>query len=206
MTALYIILGIAVVIIILLICPVSVYIHYDGNTIFFIRYLFFKFHVMPQKKENKKEKEVSENSDNKKEIKEEKKNPLLEYKDEHGWEGMIDILKTIAEIIADVLKKISRHIVIKKLEVNLMFVGEDAADSAVKFGEICAVIFPVISLIENNVKKCNHKEDISPGFFAEKTEYELLFKAKIKPVFLVQIILSDVLKLILKLTKSVAKK
>lgn len=206
MTALYIILGIAVVIIILLICPVSVYIHYDGNTVFFIRYLFFKFHVMPQKKENKKEKEVSENSDNKKEIKEEKKNPLLEYKDEHGWEGMIDILKTIAEIIADVLKKISRHIVIKKLEVNLMFVGEDAADSAVKFGEICAVIFPVISLIENNVKKCNHKEDISPGFLAEKTEYELLFKAKIKSVFLVQIILSDGLKLILKLTKSVAKK
>ena len=115
---------------------------------------------------------------------EKKKNPILEFKDKHGFDGILNIVKNLLDILKDIPKKLAKHLVIKMLDVKLLVVGEDSADTAVKYGYACSVIYPVVSILENNLKIRKHNEEIVAGFLAEEPAAEIIVSASIKPWFL----------------------
>lgn len=201
MTALYIILSVFAVIMILLLFPIRIFLFFDGTMKLEIKYLFFS--IYPRKKKEKDKNTQKEPEEISKEVPDKKeKSVIAKYKEEHGLNGLLDLIKNMVLILTDTFQKTAKHLKISKLEINLIVVGEDAADTAIKFGQSCAVIFPAVSLIENGVKKCVHKEDISPGFLLDKTKYELTLKAEIQVIFLVGILISEGIKLL----KAIAKK
>ena len=190
MTALFIILGIIAVIFVLLIYPLSVSLVYDGELELKIRYLFLCFKILPkkekkqkkQKKSKPKKTEKTEKSDNKSEDK--SKNPTKDFIKQKGISGLIELLKKIVDIILKATKSITSHLVISKLDINVLVVGDDAADTAMKFGYLCSAVYPVVSMIESNIKKCKHNENIIAGFNDTETKIYLVLKARIKPLFL----------------------
>ncbi len=202
MTALKVILVIIAVILILLMCPLKVYLDYDGDVKLKIGYLFLKFQLIPEKP--KKKKKPAKKQDEKKEKSQPKpKQPgrIKRLIDRHGLDGLIEILKEICEVVVDVLKGLSKHLYFTRFNIRICVVGEDAADTAIKYGYVCSAVYPVISVLREHsvIKKFN--TDISAGFLAEKTAAEMELTAKIRPLYLIPIVLSALIKMIAVLAK-----
>ncbi|MGN1457633.1 MAG: DUF2953 domain-containing protein [Acutalibacteraceae bacterium] len=188
MTALWIILGIIAFIFVLLICPLSVSVVYDGELELKIRYLFLCFKILPKKeKKPKKPKpqktEKTEESDNKPQDK--NKNSIKDFVKKKGIDGLIELLKKFVDIVLKAAKTVTSHLVISKLDINVLVVGDDAADTAMKFGYLCSAVYPLVSIVESHIKKCKHNENIVAGFNDSETKIYLVLKARIKPLFLV---------------------
>lgn len=226
MTALYIILGILGFIILLLICPIRIRIVYDGELRLRLGYLFLNFNILPKEEEKHVSVESSENkspnkpkkkdndleklqaepkrdndSENAKPEQEKKTNPILEFKDKHGLGGIFGIVKNLLDILAEIPKKLSRHLVIKLLDVKLLIVGQDSADTAIKYGYACSVIYPIVSILKNNLKIKKDNEEIVAGFLADETAAEFTFYAGIKPWFLLGTEISAFVKFISAIAK-----
>ena len=173
----------------LIFCPVCIKLTYREEIQLRIGYLFPVFRILPMKekpeKQSAKESGKQKNTDEekKKEGTPKKENPLVKYKNKHGVGGLIELFKNLASVLLKASKMITGNLVISKLDLNLIYVGEDAAETAITFGELCGVIFPLVNVIEQNVKQCRHHINIQAGFTAEKTQINMVVKARIIPVF-----------------------
>lgn len=185
MTAWIIIFGIIAFIFLLLICPLSFSIVYDGDFELKIRYLFLCFRIFPPKeKKHRKSKNKKKQKSEKEKPQEEKKNSVFDFVKEKGLSGLTEMLKSLANTVENAVSSITKHLVISKLDVNVLVVGEDAADTAMKYGYICSAVYPLISIIDNHVKKCKHSENIVAGFNDPEMKIVCAVKIRIKPIFL----------------------
>ena len=66
------------------------------------------------------------------------------------------------------------HILVKKLSLSISVAGDDAADTAIKYGKYCAVVYPAVGTIVRVVKCKGYGVDINPNF-SEKAETEINF-------------------------------
>ncbi len=159
-------------------CPFSIELVYQDEVKLKVGYIFPIFKVLPQKPKPEKPDEKKQE----KEKKPKKKNSVLEFTKKQGLDGIIELLKEITGIILKLVDTIRRHIVMKT-RLDLLVVGSDAADTAMKFGYACSAIYPLLSLIDRHTKLKRHEEYIDAGFEAEKTQVRFILKAHIIPVF-----------------------
>lgn len=199
MKALLIILGIIAFILILLMIPVRIKLDYGEKTTLRLGYFFLSFRIYPAKEKNPgKKKKTPEKKKEEEKKKPQKKKPgkLKQLLDKHGADGLIEILKEAAKIVTELLGGLARHLYFTRFNVRICVVGEDAADTAVKYGYVCSAVYlPIAVLSEHSVIK-KHSEDISAGFLAEKTAAELELTAKIRPLFLIPILLKALIGLV----------
>ena len=73
--------------------------------------------------------------------------------------------------------------------------------TALKCGYACTAIFPLLSFIEQHVKKCRHREQIYPVFTQTETKVDFVLKARIMPFFLLSGILGTLIKALKALEK-----
>ena len=52
----------------------------------------------------------------------------------------------------------------------MLIVGEDAGDTAMKYGYICSALYPAVSFIDSNMKLKKKLIDIEPGFTEKETK------------------------------------
>ncbi len=207
MTALYIILGILLILLVLLLLPVKVCIEYDKDLRVWAGYTFLKFQLVPQKpkkhrKKKKKNKSSEETVSKSEDTKKKKKNPLLEYKDKHGLDGLIDLIKLILYIVGKVLCRTARHMTISYIEINAYIGGEDSADAAMKYGYACSVIYPALSFLQSQCKLKKFKEDVSANFFSSDTAVELKLRAKMSMIWVLWILIAAACKFIFSIAKN----
>ncbi len=158
-------------------CPFSIELEYMDEVKLKVGYIFPIFKILPQKEKPEKKKPEKE-----KKTKEKKKNPVLEFTKKQGLEGIIELLKEITAILLKLADTIRRHLVMKT-RLDLLVVGSDPADTAMKFGYACSAIYPLLSLIDRHTRLKRHEEYIDAGFEAEKTQVRFILKAHIMPVF-----------------------
>lgn len=169
-------------------CPFSIELEYREEVSLKIGYIMPVFRILPKKKKSAKEKPSEKKSSgeekSEKKDKPKKKNAVWEFTKKQGLEGIIELLKEITAIILKLVDTIRRHIVMKT-RLDLLVVGNDAADTAMKFGYACSAIYPLLSLIDSHTKLKKHEEYIDAGFEAEKTQVRFILKAHIVPVFVI---------------------
>lgn len=196
--------GILLLILLLLFCPLVVKVVYDGQISLKVGLLFPVIRVLPakpkkpkpeKKKKTKKQKKKPEQDQGK------KKNRLFEKVKSKGLSGIIELLKELVDILKKMLKKITDHLVIATMDLEIALATEDAAQTALSFGNTCAAVFPLIALIEQSVKKCNHRENIYPVFTDTETKVYFVLKARILPFFL----LSAAMGALFRMLKTLAK-
>ena len=103
--------------------------------------------------------------------------------------GFLGAVKELMQFLKDCIthiKALLRHIKFKSIALNLVYGSGDAADTAIKYGEICSAVYPMLALLDTakniNFKKINVKSE-----FAEKTaEFDFSFKA-ISQIFILLI-------------------
>lgn len=184
---LYILLAIFLIIVLILLLPIRVYASYYKELKLNIYIGFVKLQLYPEKVKNKK---ITKKS---KKAVEKKPEPKTEkqsfFKDKEITE-IIDLIKKISNLATGVLKDFFRHIIVKKLMLSISVAGYDAADTAIKYGECCAGVYPAVALITKSVNCKEYGVDISPDF-TERADSQLSFEldAKILLLWVVALVL-----------------
>jgi ribosomal protein S25 len=127
---------------------------------------FVKLQLVPAKpkKEKKKKKAKKQTQKTEQPKKATEKKPSLIKK--YGIEWLLNLIKKVAELAVSALQDFFSHILVKKLSLSISVAGDDAADTAIKYGKYCAVVYPAVGK--------GYGVDINPNF-SEKAETEINF-------------------------------
>lgn len=180
MTVLLIILAVIAGLIGILSIPFHVYTEYKESFVLYVRYLFIKIYIYPP--ENKKKKKKKDKKEKPKEEKPEEEKPAEDkpkekgdnfiktfYKNQ-GIAGVIELIQSIAYKLKKGLHGMGRSFYIRKLWLRINVADSDSANTAVKYGKVCAGVYPSLGYILDTVhsKKCSIK--INPDFLGSKSQ------------------------------------
>ena len=216
MTWLYILLGVIAFLGTLLMHPLVVELFYDDTLHLKVRFLFYTYQIAPPKKKKKKSadgkekpedaKASSEQTDPKKTSEEEekpakKKNALKDYVDKNGLDGLMELVGLIVRIVGETRGRLSKYLVIRKLVIRAVVVGEDSAKTALMYGYACSGIYPAVSFLQEHTQLIYREVDLSAGFLAEKTAVELTLQARISLMMVLGILISEAVKFLIAIAK-----
>lgn len=183
MIALYIVGGVLLFILLLLLIPVSAEVGYIDTVSVKVRYGGIK---------------VFDNSAAKKPAKESPEKPAIESesKDKPKKEnfisrifkekGKIEGIKFLFSVLKAALSRIIwviRKIKISKLFLSILVASDDAATTAIAYGALCAVVCPVLNLIDQNTDIGVKEVNISTDFDKLSPEIELSVTAKTRLIY-----------------------
>lgn len=167
MIALYILIVLALLITLLCLIKLRFEAVYCENLTLKLKVLFFEFTLVPYKKKKKRKKKVpkkkKENTDTK--TKKEKKPSLAKkLSDKKGVDGLISMLSEVAKLAGATLKGLFTNIVIERFDLSFTVVGEDAADTALKYGKLCGVVYSAVAVICGTAKCSEYNVNVVPDF------------------------------------------
>lgn len=176
----FIVLGaIIVVLITLLIIPVKLRVDYDKELTFTIKYLGFT--LLDSEEEDKESKKVLKKVQSTA-LPTDKESIKSTYK-QKGITGTIKYYGDVLLLILKRLRWIIRFVKIRKFVFDLSIASDNAADTAIEYGETCSVVYPIISFIQTNTnfKFKTDNINISPDFDStdSKLKASVLVKAKL---------------------------
>lgn len=179
-----VIFSIVALFVIILSIPLKVALGYDDKISLDIIYLFVKLKILPtdpnKPKKEKAPKEKKPEEPKKEEAPKEKKpNPIVEMAKANGFDGMMEILGNLGNVLKIFGGKLLRSIVFIKADINITVGTGDAASTALKYGKTCQKIYPIMGfLCSNNVVK-HHNINVSADFLANDTKGNFYFEMNI---------------------------
>ncbi len=182
---LLILLGIILFFVSLLSVPVRVTLAYDDKIRINVKYLFIKLDILPagpkKAKQPKKPKEPKPPEEPKKEEapKEKKPNPILEMVKANGHDGMMTVITNLGSVLGTYGGKLFRSIIFDRLDLDITVGTGDSAATAIKYGQICQKVFPVMGFICSNNLVRKYDINVEPDFLANKTEGNFYCEMKI---------------------------
>lgn len=170
--------GIIAFFIFILSVPLKISLGYDDKIRLSVKYLFIKLDILPAAQKKKKEKPPKEKKPKEEKPKEEKTpkekkpNPLVEMLKANGYDGMMEILNNLGRILSIYGGKLFKSVVFDELAIHVLVGTGDAASTAIKYGEACQKIYPVMGFICSNNLVRKYDILVEPDFLANKTESE----------------------------------
>lgn len=165
MIALYILLSLVVLITLLCFVKLEFFAVYNETLSLKLKVLFLKFTLVGKEKKKKPKKQKSKKKKSDTEDKKEKKPSYVKkLSEKKGINGLLSMIIEISKLAVSTLKGVFTNIVINKMDIALTVVGEDAADTALKYGKTCAVFYPAVTVICETVKASEYNVDVTPDF------------------------------------------
>lgn len=162
MTWLYILLAVILFILLVAFIPVNLIVKWHEDLKCTLRIGIIPITLYPKKvKKTKKKKSKKSDKPQPKKTEPKKEKNLLKEK---GLSWFINLIKKIADLVKGALKDVFRHILIKEFMLSIKVAGDDAADTAVKYGYCCSAVYPAVGLIIGALKYKNYGVDIAPDF------------------------------------------
>lgn len=202
MTALLVILCIFLFLFLLLLCPIHLFARFENELCVKVRWLFIHYSVFPRPPEEGKpadaegKKEITEKNETKSKIR-----GIIEQK---GLSGFLNILQEFASIAAGTAKKLFARMVIDLISADITVSDEDAAQTAILYGGVCAAVCASVGVLLNSMKYKRYQINVVPDFQAKESKIQFDFKSHILPVLLVAPLLSALFRS-LKILKSAAQ-
>ena len=163
MIALYIIGAIIGIVSILLFLPLTIDLAYEGELLIKIRYLGITFKDNKRKKRNKKS--VADNASQ-----DDDDDFLIRTYNQKGLVGTVRYLCSLLKILLTKFLWIVKRFKFRKFKLDLTVATDDAANTAVRYGEVCAAAYPVLSLLHSVLDIKPKEINISADFDKTKTE------------------------------------
>lgn len=191
MIALYILLGIILLLILLLSVKVRIDAEYIDSFRVKLRWLFLSFDLYPmQKKEKnpKKEKPKKEEPPKAQEEvpKEKKPNPFKTFYENQGFDGVMQLVRDSADAVGGLMKSVKKHLIIDELFLWIVIShNHDAAQTAIEYGEACQDVYPAMGFICSNLKVKKYDVEIEPDFIGTFSSAQFAFALSVRPIFLI---------------------
>jgi len=99
-------------------------------------------------------------------------NLICSYASGFSFDSITALLSFLGSQTTGTLKKVGRRFLIKQFSVGLTVTGADAAQTAVKYGQVAAVAFPALEKLVTNARVRKYDLDIQPDFIAKKNSAE----------------------------------
>jgi hypothetical protein len=170
-----------------------------------LRYLFLQFALYPEKKKPKKKKAPKEEKKSPKEKKsdgedkpaEKKPGFFQPYWDKEGVAGVVYLLRQTLDALGGTLRGLVRGLCIHNLEVyaDITAPSGDAADTALLYGRVCAVLYPVIGGLISTVRTVRYDVALAPEYLAKKSRAQVYATVSLRPIR----VLGELLKLLARL-------
>ena len=221
MIALYIILAVIALIVILFSIKVSVTAVYDETFTLDIKWLFIKLRIYPEDEEKKAKKEAkkAEKEQKKKNPKKEKpkkekteesaspkSNIFRDFYNNQGFAATVNLIRTAAAQLGGFLKGVYRAFVIENLTVLLkVSAGDDAAQTAVKYGKVCSAVYPAMGFICSNMKVKQYDVNVVPDFISAENTATFKLSLSVRPIKLTNAVIVLAFRLIFKVLLKLLK-
>ncbi|MDD6220281.1 MAG: DUF2953 domain-containing protein [Clostridia bacterium] len=221
MIALYIILAVIALIVILFSIKVSVTAVYDETFTLDVKWLFIKFRIYPEDEEKKAKKEAkkAEKEQKKKNPKKEKpkkekteesaspkSNIFKDFYNNQGFAATVNLIRTAAAQLGGFLKGVYRAFVIENLTVLLrVSAGDDAAQTAIKYGKVCSAVYPAMGFICSNMKVKQYDVNVVPDFISAENTATFKLSLSVRPIKLTNAVIVLAFRLIFKVLLKLLK-
>lgn len=221
MIALYIILAVIALIVILFSIKVSVTAVYDETFTLDVKWLFIKFRIYPEDEEKKAKKEAkkAEKEQKKKNSKKEKpkkekteesaspkSNIFRDFYNNQGFAATVNLIRTAAAQLGGFLKGVYRAFVIENLTVLLrVSAGDDAAQTAIKYGKVCSAVYPAMGFICSNMKVKQYDVNVVPDFISAENTATFKLSLSVRPIKLTNAVIVLAFRLIFKVLLKLLK-
>lgn len=189
MVALYIVLGIVAFLLLILLIPVYGYLDFDKQLHARVRVLGIPFRLYPlkpKKKRSEKQQTVAKAEKSaKKSAKKEAKEGLLSLETifkEEGISGVAQLFSELAKLATAALRRVLAAITVDRLNLQARIVCEEADETAIRYGQVCAVLYPALAGLESVVRVRKKNIAIAPDFLAEKGELVVDLRLHIIPL------------------------
>lgn len=93
-------------------------------------------------------------------------------------------------------KRIVKHIFVNNIYMNLVIGSPDASDTAILYGKICAILTPIISLMEQSKNFNVNAVSVRTDFTNSNLKLDFNLEIKIRTIYLVSFTLSTILDII----------
>jgi len=103
----------------------------------------------------------------------------------HGLEGIVEIIKDLADICGGLLGCVCKHIVILNLDLNIVVAFEDSYKTAVNYGYVCSGVYPGLAVILRVFKYKDYNVNITTDFDKKKPEIDAVADVSVVPWFVV---------------------
>ena len=165
MIALIIIAVLLLIIAAVLFLPLDAIIEFKDD--FFFKLKFSGIGIFKLNPDKKKKEEKTENNQPSNKTTREKENKASTYfkklKEKHGFSGTIKLLLGFLRDLIPHIRKLLKHIKIRNVVIDIIIAEDDAAKTAIEYGGVCAVAYPVLSGLESvagvKYKAINIKSD-----------------------------------------------
>ena len=206
MIALYIVLGILLLLFLILMLRVEVLALYSESLTLILKVLFVRITLIspdkepkekkkkkPKKKPAKKPAEQQPDGEKKK-----KQSAFSKLKEKKGLSGIVSLLTQVAKIAVGTLTGLFSHIVIKKMDIGIALSGEDASATAVNYGRLCSVVYPAVDVIVAATVCRDYNVSIEPVFNSDqKTSVTADVHAYLRVIFAVAEAIKAAVKLLI---------
>lgn len=159
---LYILLALILIILLVGIIPISLIVRWHEEIKCTLKIGLIPIMLYPKKPKKPKHKKKNKTAEPKHYKTEEKKEKNLLK--EKGLAWFVNLIKKVADLAKGALNDLFKHILIKEFMLSVKVAGEDAADTAIKYGYYCSAIYPATGLIIGAVNYKSYGVDIAPDF------------------------------------------
>lgn len=185
MLVLYVIAAILSLLFLLLLIPLGVGIRYQSeNKEAFqitISYLFIKRKLLNGEEEENEAKEEESEEKPTEEGLFAKWSKLLHEK---GLHAILSFCKEMSKLVGRATKGIGKRVQIKRFSVYLCIGGEDPADTAIRYGNTCAVVYPALAFLFSHTCCKDKLILVDVDFTRQKDWIDFDSYFSIKPLFL----------------------
>lgn len=186
--ALYILLGIVLLLVCILSIKVRVSASYAEQFFVHIHWLFLKYRLypLPPKKEKPKEEKPAEAPQEPQQTKEKKPNIFQQFYENQGFDGTVQLIERAADETGTLLRSIKKHLWIDELFIWMtVSKDQDAAATAIAYGELCEKVFPALGFICSNLNVGKYDFEIEPDFLGASNTASFETVISIRPIFLI---------------------
>lgn len=180
----WIIIGIILLIlIIVLFSPVRIYISYcEKKTSVVLKYLFIKRILVGGEKKPKKAKKKSRKKTQEKANTDEKSVKKKSRLIPESFSGKIGFIKNIASTGGRAFRRITKHIKIKDIFIDIQVSSPDACECAVNFGKVNILVYNAISYLGYFVNLKKKSINIKCVYNQPESAYNVSFNIRLTPV------------------------
>lgn len=169
----------------LLFLPVTVNLKFKEDFFLKVRFCGIKVYEL---KQTEPEKGHTTKKDTNTESQEKKENTAVtlfkKLKKKYGFSRAVKKVFLFFKAYLEDIKKFLHHIRIKNIRLNIVYGTDDAADTAIKYGEICTAVYPVLSLIDTASNIEFSRINIQSDFEKESKEFDFSLKIRLQVFFL----------------------
>ena len=170
MAVVYILLGLVGLILLILLTPLYARVSYDGELRVKLWVWGIPVTLLPSG-ESPSDKIPKKRS--RKEEKSSKKEELAAQFRQDGVEATLRFLGEAARIAMGAVGRLLRCITVDKLLLEMRIAADDAADTAVRYGQVCGVLYPTLSALSGPVRVKKQSLRVEPNFLVEKSDVRL---------------------------------